>query len=246
MKLPYLGASNPLLTQLRQRIGGQSHGRCATTPSPGSTVGSSRFRFQQPAPSALKGSDWQLQPLQKANAALTYEAYLTNPDAPMHRDGRCQAAEVYTWRDHIERIERAEQEHHAYKRFSFAVLSAAALSAAALSAASTKCLGCIHLAPLRLFLGRHNAPDSLLATTSDNTALVLYWICRSHRETPFAVQLIQSLNRWLTQAWELEGHFFCVNPADLTAVHTLQAAGLQLRFSLDTVTHPGPYTFFGD
>lgn len=234
MKLPYLGANNPMIMQLHRHLVGQNHGRCPMT-SPSSSVGSTRFRFQQPVPSALKGKAWQLQPLQKANAALTYEAYLTNPDAPVHRNGRCQTDEAYTWQDHIKQIEKAEQEHNTHKQFSFAILSAI----------KNKCLGCMHLMPLRPFLTHYNAPDHLLGTNGENSAMILYWLCRSHRNRDFSYQFISALHQWLDHDWELEGHLFRVDSTDMTAVQALQAAGLHLHFSLDVAVRPVPYAFYG-
>ncbi len=239
MKLPYLGANNPMITQLHRRFVEQGHGRCPTA-SPGSTVGGTRFCFQQPPPSTLKGREWQLQPLQKANAALTYEAYLTDPDAPVyrnsvHRNGRCQADEAYTWQDHIERVEKAEQEHNTHKQFSFAILSAT----------QNKCLGCVHLMPLRPFLVHYNALDHIRATSSQNSAMILFWLCRARRDQDFAYQLLNTLHHWLIHDWDLDDHLFRVYPTDVITVQALQAAGLRLHFSLDTAVMPTPYVFYG-
>ncbi|GIK54764.1 MAG: hypothetical protein HND44_04910 [Chloroflexi bacterium] len=235
MKLPYLGAHNPMLTQLQQRQARPDSG-FYQPPSPGTGVGSTRFHFQQPVPSTLKGHDWLLQPLQMGNAALTYEAYLTNPDAPMHHNGRHVTDQPYTWRDHMERVERAEQEHCSHKQFSFAVLTTA----------QDKCLGCVHLTLLRPFLIRYQAPDHLLTGLGENSAMILFWFCRSYREQPFSDQILQALHQWLTQEWELDDCLFRVHPADVTAVHALQAAGLQRRFWLDAPIMPTPYDFYGD
>lgn len=240
MKLPYLGAYHSLLAQLDHRFVKQDqswpeqpveiaeNGRITASVS----VGAACFHFQQAAPSMLKGHDWQLQPLQMANAALTYEAYLTNPDIPL-RHGHCQ---TYTWRDHVSRVEQIEEEHRACKHFSFALLSTG----------QEKCLGCLHLSPLRPFLVHHNAPDYLLATTGENSAMVLYWIGRFHREPLFCGQLIQALCHWFDQVWELEGYLFRVKAEDFTAVHTLQTAGLRLRCLTDLADLPGQYAFYGN
>jgi hypothetical protein len=203
---------------------------------PPSPASESRFLFQQAAPVTLKGNNWQLQPMQMANAALIYEAYLTNPDAPIYHHGRFRNNEAYTWHDHVNRVQQAEKEHHACKSFSFALLSTA----------QNKCLGCLHLSPLRPSLVRYRAPDDVLATIGENRAMVLYWICRSHRKQTFSRQFIQPLHHWLSQVWELEGHLFRVNAEDFTAVHALQAVGLTLRFSLDVAVRPGRYAFYGE
>lgn len=176
-----------------------------------------------------------MQPLQKGNAALTYEAYLTNPDAPIHRHGRGQSDVPYTWRDHIERVEMAEQEHHNYKQFSFAVLSAS----------QNKCLGCLHLTPLRPFLTRYHAPDHLFTTLSDNSAMILFWLCRSLRDQPFIHQFITTLHQWLVHDWELDEHLFRVQSTDVTAVYALQNAGLRQHFALDVPVMPAQFVFYG-
>lgn len=234
MKLPYLGAHNPMLTQLQHRYAGPGSMDYPPPSSSGSAAGSTRFAFRRAVPSGLKGGDWVLQPLQKGNAALTYEAYLTNPDAPIHRHGRCQTDAPYTWRDHMERMEKAEQEHHNHKQLSFAVLTAT----------QNKCLGCIHLTPLRPFLTRYHAPDHLLTTLGENSAMILFWLGKAHREQSFVYQIVQTLHQWLAHDWELDEHLFRVHPADVTAVHALQAAGLQMRFSVAAATLP--YAFYGD
>ncbi|NJN54379.1 MAG: hypothetical protein HC804_06255 [Anaerolineae bacterium] len=229
-----------MLTQLQQRQAGQDFG-FYRPPSPGTAVGSTRFNFRQAVPAVLKGSGWQLQPLQKGIAALTYEAYLTNPDAPFHRNGRCANGrcandQPYTWRDHMERVEKAEQEHHSHKQFSFAILTAT----------HDKCLGCIHLTPLRPFLTRYLTPDHLLTSLSENSAMILFWLCRSYRDQPVAYQLIHTLHHWLADDWELDEHLFRAQSGDVTAVHTLQTAGLHLRFTLDITVTPVQYAFYGE
>lgn len=234
MKLPYLGAHNPMLTQLQQRQAKPDSG-FYRPPAPGTAVGSTRFTFQQTAPSGLKGAGWLLQPLQKGNAALTYEAYLTNPDAPVHHNGRCATDQPYTWRDHMERVERAEQEHRSHKQFSFAVLTAA----------QDKCLGCIHLTLLRPFLIRYQMPDHLLTGLGDNSALIHFWFCRPYRVQPLAAQIIQALHHWLEHDWELDELLFHAPLGNVTAVHTLQAAGLQVRFSSDIAAVSGQYALYG-
>jgi hypothetical protein len=235
MKLPYLGAHNPMLSQLRQRFVENSPTRYHIPSPTGSAAGGTRFCFRQPAPSTLKGHGWQLQPLQMANAAQTYEAYLTNPDAPVQRDGRCLTDEPYTWADHVQRVEQVEHDHHTHKRFSFTVLSAA----------QDRCLGCVHLMPLRPFLTRYQVPDHLLSRTGENTAMILYWVCQSHRQPPFSQQLIHALHHWLGQEWELDDHLFRVNPADVSAVQSLQAAGLQVHFCLNRAIMSDSYLFYG-
>lgn len=225
-----------MLTQLQQRYAGQGSGVYPPASSPGTAVGSTRFTFQRAVPSLLKSADWLLQPLQKGNAALTYEAYLTNPDAPIHTNGRNATGEPYTWRDHMNRVEKAEQEHHNHKKFSFAVLTAT----------QNKCLGCIHLTPLRPFLTRYHVPDNLLTTLGENSAMILFWLGRAPREQPFVYQIIQALHQWLKHDWELDEHLFRVHPADVTAVNALQSAGLHLRFSLDVAVTPTQYAFYGD
>lgn len=235
MKLPYLGVYNPMLMQLHQRFAGQGTGNCPPPVSPGSTIGSTRFQFQHAVPSILKGGEWMVQPLQMENAALTYEAYLTNPDAPVQRHGRGQSDAPYTWRDHMERVAKAEQEHQSHRQFSFAVLSSN----------TKKCLGCLHLTPLRPFLTRYQAPEHLLAAIGQNSAMILHWLCRSCREQPFAHQFIQTLHQWLIHDWELDEHLFRVQPTNVPAVHALQNAGLQQHFLLDVPVIPTQYAFYG-
>jgi hypothetical protein len=172
--------------------------------------------------------------LQVANAALTYEAYLTNPDAPIHRTGKCHAVEGYTWGDHLRRLEEVEQEHRTHKRFSFAVLDTA----------GTKCLGCVHLALLRPFLLRYNASAQLLALAGDNTAMLTYWVCRPYRESELSQQLILAFHRWLNQEWELPDHLFRVDLAESIAIQTLTAAGLQLHFYFDVAIALRHYAFY--
>lgn len=221
MKLPYLGVYNSFL--------GQSNGRFPIT-----TVANdmSHFHFSRPTPHTLKGPQWRLRPLQKENAAITYEAYLRNPQAIICPNSE---SKPYTWQDHTGQIAQAEQNFWAGGQFLLALLNPQ----------ETKCLGGVQIAPLRPFFRRHNAPGRLMIRADQNTAMITYWLCTSCQEQEFAAQFVAALHRWLLTQWELTDHLFRTNPADAQTISTLQTAGLQARVCLSTSTPPYQYAFYG-
>jgi hypothetical protein len=233
MKLSYLGLHNPILSHF-SRFSSQNddHGHGRHRPSSSPSVTSTRFQFNNSTPHHLKSSQWQLQPLQTANAALAYEAYLSNPNALVTHRRSSHLVKSYTWQDHIERIDRFELEHQIHARFSFIVLDNTA----------AKCLGCVHIRPLRPFLYYSSAPAHLIVRAQDNTALITYWL-HSCLEPSFQTQFLATLHQWLTRKWEFPDHFFRVNLGtdDTTAV--MENAGLQSQFSLKFPTYH--YEFYG-
>jgi hypothetical protein len=233
MKLSYSGIYNPILSHFTGHFSGNGHSRQARVASPSSPATTSRFHFRQAAPHHLKGDQWQLKLLGKANAALAYEATLNHPTA-LQQGLDYYLAEPYTWQTHIQQIERYEQEQEAHKSFSFIVLNSAA----------TQCLGMVRVMPLRPFLYYNNAPVHLLIRAGDNAAMITYWLADCTAGSRFPCEFIQSLHRWFSRNWEFDETFFRINPEDSHCLAPLTTSGLTAHFSLKVP--PISYTFYGN
>lgn len=231
MKLPYLGVHNPLLTLL--------DGRLTQHPSPrrsssSSAIAGSRFQLTKPVPRCLRGHTWQLCPLQSENAVTAYEAYLTNPQAVIQHDPHSYMVEPYTWEAHQERVARCIQEHQTHAGFTFILLDNEL----------GKCLGCVHVQPLRPFLRYNNAPTHLLVRAGDNAAMITYWLAASHQHSDFQAPFITKLHNWLTHEWNLLDHFFRVSLCQNETVNAMKQSDLKAHFCLPASPHP--YAFYSD
>lgn len=229
MKLPYLGLNNPLLTLFDGRLAPQN-GR---QPSSRSSIPGSRFQLDQPVPRCLTSDTWQLCLLQMENAATAYEAYLTNPQAVIQHSPHAHLVEPYTWQAHQERVARCLQEQQTHAGFTFILLHREL----------GKCLGCVHVQPLRPFLRYNNAPVHLLVRAGENAAMITYWLIPAYLHSNLHTAFIAKLHHWLSHEWGLLDHFFRVTPCQKETIALLEQNGLKTHFSLPASPHL--YVFYG-
>lgn len=229
MKLPYIGIHNPILSKWPRQI---------TWPASQPPIHScpfgdgSRFHLSHSIPNTLTGTTWHLQPLQLGNAAQTYEAYLTTSELPL--DFYNHSPEPYTWHDHLQRIEIVEQEHRTHKCFSFAILENK----------GRKCLGCLHLAPLRPFLNQYSAPAHVLVRASENAAMVSCWLRTSFFNSINSQMFFTRVHQWINEEWQLPDHYFRVASSQSNLCHILNASPFKARFQIDLPGIPHQFTFF--
>lgn len=230
MEMPYLGADKPILHQLKHQDQNLDPQRLGPFPL---LTGDQHFQFSKPLPNPIKGTIWQLQAISRENAALSYEAYLTQADAPIFPNYQ-RAIEPYTWQDHIRYVKQLTELFRAHQRFSYVIVNKA----------GTKCLGFVQLQPIRPYLLHHGAPSSFLGGISANSGLVTYWLRHKAFQQRPTLSFLRTLHRWLLQQWEMEDHLFCTFPEMDGAAATLEAIGLQARFWLDIASTPPRQNIF--
>src|SRR4051812_32724493 len=115
-----------------------------------------------PVPDELVHRKFALQQLTADLAELDFEAYMASPDViSMHSDGRWPVA-GFTLSEDLAQVSQHQADHDARRAFTFVLLSPT----------RQKALGCLYLNPLREYLSRAGAADTLVKALPPASAMV--------------------------------------------------------------------------
>ncbi|HEY0738003.1 MAG TPA: hypothetical protein VGD69_24010 [Herpetosiphonaceae bacterium] len=103
----------------------------------------------------------------------------------------------------------------------------------------------MYILPLLPFLRRAGASATLLAQTTDASAMITFWLRQDRQQTQLALQVIAAVHGWLLSEWPFDDHLFRVNREEHASIQALDQCGLRPRFELALDKPPYHYSFFG-
>lgn len=165
-----------------------------------------------PLPESLRTERLLLRPLRASDAALDYDAVMSDPAALRRWSQAGWPADDFTLEENRADLERHEREHREGVAFTFTVLSPD----------GTRCLGCVYIQPVRAEVLPH-------LPSSQWPAQVAFWVRASEVASELDRHLLATLRDWFAADWRFDLVLFAVARDDARQLALMAESGLARR-----------------
>ncbi|MEZ5066248.1 MAG: N-acetyltransferase [bacterium] len=192
------------------------------------SMGSSERSFR--VPDGLSTEEFVLRPIRESDAELDYEAVMSSKEFLRDWEQTGWPKDDFTVEANREDLVRLERRHANGESFTYTVVHPT----------GDVCLGCVYVFPTNaeLFAKARVDPTTPSQWSSFDTA-VYFWVRESRMKDGLDARLLQALDPWFRDHWNIERYLLLTNERVAPQVHRLESTGHTLRFELAYSGKPG-------
>jgi hypothetical protein len=183
-------------------------------------------------PVELRNEEFLLRMLRATDVKLDYDAVIASRAILLVRSTGRWPREGFTIEENLTDLQRHERDHHERTSFTYTVMNPT----------ETECLGCVYINPLAILLQSFGTSVETLATVTDYSAYISFWVRPSCVAVDLYRRLLAALIAWFKQEWAFAQVTFIANQNEVRHLQLFQDTGLRPLYTLTTPKEP--YIFY--